>query len=346
MCEPRRCQKAGSEKGENGMSEWLNGDGLILSEHYDEVMNGTVQPYLQARETVLTVKGDREKPLYCVVWRADQPHGTVMVVHGFTENVRKYAELVFSLLRNGLNVVAYDQRGHGRSWRDEAVARDPSLTHVDGFGEYVRDMCAVCSNVLKEYPEPWSVFAHSMGGAVTCLFLSEHPEVFSRAVLCAPMIAPYTGGAGQGAVRMLCGAMRLLGQGKKRIFASRPYSGPEDFDTSCATGRARFEWYDRLKQNRAEFRNNGPTYNWTLEAINVTKKILAAGVPEKIACPVRLYSAERDDSVLPEEQQRFIARVRNGVRIPVPGSRHEIYRSGDDVLFPWWHEVLAFLKGS
>ena len=47
---------------------------------------------------------------------------------------------------------------------------------------------------------------------------------------------------------------------------------------------------------------------------------------------------------MPEEQEQFIARVKNGERIPVPGSRHEIYRSNDEVLFPWWHEVLAFLQ--
>ena len=67
---------------------------------------------------------------------------------------------------------------------------------------------------------------------------------------------------------------------------------------------------------------------------------------EKISCPVRLYSAEQDSIVMPEAQQAFIARVRNGVRTQVRGSRHEIYRSDDQVLFPWWHEILTFLSGS
>ena len=43
-------------------------------------------------------------------------------------------------------------------------------------------------------------------------------------------------------------------------------------------------------------------------------------------------------------QVAFINRVKDGVRKQIPGSKHEIYRSPDDVLFPWWHEILEFYK--
>jgi alpha-beta hydrolase superfamily lysophospholipase len=33
------------------------------------------------------------------------------------------------------------------------------------------------------------------------------------------------------------------------------------------------------------------------------------------------------------------------VRKVIPGSKHEIYRSPDAVLFPWWKEILDFLDG-
>ena len=326
------------------MNDRLNGDGLIQSDRYEESMKDVVMPYLKERETVRTVQGDQSRPIYCVSYQAQEPRGTVVIVHGFTENAFKFSEVIFSLLQNGFCVVAYDQRGHGRSWRDESLKDDLSLTHVSDFGEYVRDLEAICKTVLTACPKPWMVFSHSMGGAVTGLFLSKHPEWFSKAVLCAPMIAPNIGQLSRGAASLLCGAFRLLSQGKKRIFASKPYAGPEDFATSCATGKERFDWYDAIKQQNPEFSNNGPTYGWTLEAVNVTKKLLAPGVPEAIACPVRMYAAERDFSVMPEEQKQFIVRVKHGERIPVPGSRHEIYRSNDEVLFPWWHEVLAFLS--
>ncbi len=326
------------------MENCFNEDGLILENSYQETMNNQVLPWLKARENVQTVRGDGDKPIYTVSYAADQPAGSVLMVHGFTENAFKYSELIYSFLQNGLNVVMYDQRGHGRSWRNEEI-QDPSLTHVDRFDEYVRDMEAVITQALESFPKPWMVFSHSMGGAVTALYLEQHPDTFSRAVFCAPMIAPNLGGVPAAAISAICRCAKAVGSGKKRVFISKPYAGPEDFATSAASGKVRFDWYDGIKATHREFQNNGPSYSWTLQAANVTKKILAPGAVEKITCPVRVYGAENDGSVMSEPQARFASRLKNGSRTVVPGSRHEIYRSPDTVLFPWWHEVLAFIKG-
>ena len=122
----------------------------------------------------------------------------------------------------------------------------------------------------------------------------------------------------------------------------KAYSGPEDFSTSCASDPKRFAWYDEVKYSRKEFQNSVPTYHWSRESIHVTKRILAPGAPEKISCPLLLFTADRDHSVLPEPQKEFVRRVSQGKQIYVRNSRHEIYRSTNDVLFPWWHEVISF----
>ena len=326
-------------------SDRFNPDGLILSAHYRETMEQAVLPYLQARQQDAQLPGDGGTPLFVSCFAADAPRGTVVMVHGFTENAFKYSELIFSLLQNGFNVCAYDQRGHGRSGRDERVKADLSLTHVDRFEAYVRDLEIVCGQLQTRWPGPYGVFAHSMGGAVVSLLMENHPGVFSRAALCAPMIAPHRGGLPLTAGLVLCRGAKLLGRGASRLLGGKPYAGPEDFDTSCATGRERFDWYDAVKAARPEFHNNGPTYQWTLEALQVTQKLLRPGAVEKIDVPVQVYGAEQDSSVLPEAQIAFAARLKHGGRRVVAGSRHEIYRSGDAVLFPWWHEVLDFLKG-
>ena len=326
------------------MSERFNEDGLALSENYAGTMENVVLPWLKEREKQQSVEGQGGKRLCCVSFDADAPKGTVLVLHGFTECAEKFSELIYSLLQNGFSVVAYDQRGHGRSWRDDAVKSDPSLTHVSDFNEYEQDLLSVCGAVLQKMPKPWMIFAHSMGGAVTSLFLERHPDVFSRAALCAPMIAANLGGIPGPAVNIMCRFFKLFGMGRKRVFISKPYSGPEDFATSFATSRERFDWYDKVKHDHNEYWNNGPSYSWTLEAIKVTKWLLAPGAPEMIACPVKLYTAEDDACVYPEPQKQFIGRVKQGEWALVKGAKHEIYRSTDEVLFPWWHDVLAFLK--
>lgn len=325
------------------MNEYLNQDGLALSARYQETMDSVVLPYLKSLEEDKTITGDGGKPLFCAVFTCQNARGTAVIVHGFTENAYKFSEVIHSLLQNGFSVIAYDQRGHGRSWRDEAIT-DLSLTHVGRFEEYVSDLEIICRETLFSMPKPWVIFAHSMGGAVASLYLEKHPEVFSRAALCAPMIAPNLGSVPSAAAKVLCGGASILGKSKERIVGSSPYSGPEDFETSCATGRERFDWYDRVKKENPKFQNNGPSYGWVRQAMRVTDMILKKGEAEKIACPLLLSTADRDFSVMPAPQEAFIRRVRQGKRVFVKDSRHEIYRSHDAVLFPWWHDVLSFLK--
>ena len=321
----------------------FNADGLALSADYAATMEEAVLPYLASRRRDTTLAGAEGRPLFCSRFDAENPAGTAMIVHGFTENADKFAELIHSLLRNGFSVLAYDQRGHGRSWRDPALG-DVSLTHVDRFEHYVEDMEAVADGLLKAMPRPWVLFAHSMGGAVSALYLERHPDVFDRAALCAPMIAANLGGMPPAAAKVMAGGAAALGKLKKRIFASRPYAGPEDFAASCATGRERFDWYDAVKAANPAFHNNGPTYGWVREAVRASEMILAPGAVERIAAPVRVFTAEDDNQVMPDAQAAFVARLRDGRRELVQGAKHEIYRSTDGVLFPWWHGILEYYK--
>ena len=324
--------------------EFLNEDSLILSEHYEQGMNEVVLPALAKAEEKFTVKGAGGKEVRGSLYRADQPAGTVLIVHGFTENAFKFSEIIFSLLSHHYSVIAYDHRGHGYSWRDPDVT-NLSVTHVDRFDDYIADLKSICDNILAGCPKPRFVFSHSMGGAVTALFMEQYTDVFDRAVFCAPMIAPNCGPVPAFAASLLCGASGLFGRRKNRVSFIPPYSGPEDFDTSCATDPNRFAWYDRIKASTPVYQNSCPTYGWTKESIGVTRRILAKGKPERITCPVLLFTAESDGSVLPDAQERFASELPDCRHVFVKGAKHEIYRSTDDVLFPWWHSILEFLKG-
>ena len=317
-------------------------DFLVYSGDYGEVMNGTVIPWLSARERKQDVAGCDGHPLYCVSYDADEPIGTVMILHGFTENAFKYAELIWSLLHKRFSVIAYDQRGHGRSWREDGIS-DPSVTHVSRFTDYVEDLRIVTEACASSMARPLFLFAHSMGGAVASLFLEKYPDVFSAAVLSSPMIAPNLGGFPVFLASFIARSACMLGKQKSYPFFMKPYSGPEDFATSCATDPARFAWYDAVKYARTEFRNSVPSYRWSYESVHVTEKILAKGEPEKISCPVLLFSAETDSSVLPGPQKELAGRIPGCRQVLVHGARHEIYRSTYEVLSPWWHDVIEFL---
>ena len=59
-----------------------------------------------------------------------------------------------------------------------------------------------------------------------------------------------------------------------------------------------------------------------------------------------LTTADMDHSVMPGPQEQFISRVPRGEHIFVAGSRHEIFRSVNDVFFPWWHRNLEFFSSN
>ena len=323
------------------MSSRFSDEYLVNDVQYDSVMKSDVLPWLAERENVRRIPVSSGFSLYCVSYNADNPAGTVVLLHGFTENAFKYSELIYSLLHNHYCVVAYDQRGHGRSSRTDGLP-SPSVTHVDRFSEYVDDFQTVYSEMVVGMPGPFLLFAHSMGGAVASLYLEAHPDSFSAVVLSSPMIAPAVMGLPKWIPQSVASCAVLLGKAKKNPFFMKPYSGPEDFDSSCATDIHRFSWYDRIKAERVEFQNSVPSYRWSLESLKVTGKILSPGMPERIACPVLLFSAENDSSVLPGPQKMFIGRVPNGRLITVSGAKHEIFRSVNDVLMPWWKQVLCF----
>ena len=325
------------------MGELFNEDALVYSAAYAVTMENEVLPYLKARQSDESVAGFDGSPLFVSRFKADENrYGTVFIVHGFTENAVKYSEIIFSLLKNGFSVVAYDQRGHGRSARDRSVS-DKSLTHVGHFYEYVRDLGCVCAHV-KDMPKPWKVFCHSMGGAVTSLFLMENRDTFGAAAMCAPMIAVNRRGKPYFLSKLICRAFKICGKGNQRLFFTRPYSGRETFEGACATGEERFEWYSDIKHGREDFHNNSPSYSWMLASLQVSQKLLFPGNASKIACPVVIYSAEDDWEVINKAQAMFARRLKHGKLVQTKGTRHEIYRSYDEALFSWWHEVLDFLK--
>ena len=317
-------------------------NGIVREDQYAQTMRSLVQPALQAIRIDRLVPGFDGRDLHVTLCPAENARGTIILVHGFTENGEKFSEIIHAFHLSGYTVAVHDARGHGRSWRDPKVA-SLSDTYVHCFDDYVKDLDTLLATVYRELPGPKYLVCHSMGGAVSALYLEEHPDAFQKAVLNAPMIAPNTGGIPKGAAVALCTFMKGIGRGKRPIMGSKGYTGHEDFDTSCTTCRSRFDWYDEMKFHEPLFQNTSPTYGWTLEAVRVTDRILKKGEVEKLTLPVLVMQASEDNSVLNEPMDAFVQRLPNGRKIRFEGARHEIFRCKDTDVCRWMDEILAFL---
>lgn len=327
------------------MSGLISPLSLAYEKEYSRAMDEIIIPYNSARRSDSTFDSFDGKPLFMSEYTADDPRAGIVIVHGYTESAEKYQELVYSFLNHGFNVYAYDARGHGRSWRDERLGNDKTLTHIDRFEDYVSDLRFVYE---KRVPHglPLFLFCHSMGGAVGAMYLEKYGTScgFEKAVLSSPMIAPDRGGYPLFLAKGLCCASILLGKKLKRSLNSSPYPGHEEFSGSPASSEERFDWYEKIKSSTPVFQNYCSTYGLTSEFLGVTKKLLGKGKPESIAVPVMIFQAENDGSVINEYQDKFAGRVSGCGLIKINGAKHEIWRSTDDILFPYWEKVLDFIS--
>ncbi|MGD9956688.1 MAG: alpha/beta fold hydrolase [Candidatus Nanopelagicales bacterium] len=106
---------------------------------------------------------------------------TVVLAHGFAIDSDEWNVVADSLVARGFRIVAFDQRGHGRS-----------TTGSDGIGS--RQMSGDYVAVLEAYDVTDAVLVmHSMGGFIGVRFLVENPEVVAQRLRGAMLVATFAG---------------------------------------------------------------------------------------------------------------------------------------------------------
>ena len=327
------------------MDQTLRITALPVSENnYAETMRGVVEPYLQSVGTDDYFKSFDGAPIHYEKYTLPEALGTVVIVHGFTESAEKFREMSYNFLQMGFNVYAIDNRGHGKSFR--LNPDDPETVTVGKFSDYVEDLNTLITQVVRKdgAVEPLFLYAHSMGGAISVQYLQTYPGVFSKAVLSSPMIQANMHDLPPALVSALASVCRLIGKGNKRpgfIGGFNPdYSWEESHDTS----KARFDYYMEKRLKNRHLQTSAPSYNWSKEAVAVSKKNLDPARCAKITVPVLLCKPEEDRAVIPDKEDAFIALTPKGRLMQFKNCRHEIYLSVDDTVLAYLQAIEAFLK--
>ncbi len=109
---------------------------------------------------------------------------TVVLVHGFALTMQSWVLQRRALIHEGLRVVSYDQRGHGRSGRPDLA----SCT-VDRLGkDLAQVLAATCGS------GPVVLIGHSMGGMSVMSFAGQHPDIVRDRVLAVALVSTSSGG--------------------------------------------------------------------------------------------------------------------------------------------------------
>ena len=319
---------------------------LIREEKFEKMMRTVVEPGLAAMREEMDMPLSGGGTLHAEVYNRLDAHQAVVLLHGYTESAEKFREMTWYFLHAGYSVFTYDHRGHGRSTRG---VEDTSITHVERFDDYVRDL----EEFMEKVVEPrmrggrLCLYAHSMGGAVGAMALMRHPDWFDRAVLTAPMIAPSSAPYPRFVGEAIAWVMCALGKGKERAFIGKPFDPErETFELSCSTSRARFDYYQQKRVSQAHLQNCAPTYRWVKEAVGVTRTLLKRENNLRIKTPVLLCQAGRDSVVCLPEQRRFVEQTPGAALRVFETAKHEIYNSDDAVMREYVPAVINFLDGA
>jgi alpha-beta hydrolase superfamily lysophospholipase len=106
----------------------------------------------------------------------------VMMIHGLGEHSGRYAALADWFTRRGFAVLAYDQRGHGKSGGEKGDMLRPSDYVAHGL-----EVLMHFKNALGQRP---FLLGHSLGGAVAASMVIERQAPVAGLILSSPALDP------------------------------------------------------------------------------------------------------------------------------------------------------------
>jgi alpha-beta hydrolase superfamily lysophospholipase len=121
--------------------------------------------------------------LYYRAWESPRARAGLIVVHGLSDHSGRFNTLGMRMAGSGINVYAFDLRGHGVS--------EGRRGHSERFDYYLQDLdrfrweveCLTGGNL------PLFILGHSMGGLITLRYIEEYDVALRGAVVTSPWLA-------------------------------------------------------------------------------------------------------------------------------------------------------------
>ena len=314
----------------------------ITEENYAERMRTEAEPYLRARLESGFAERVKGQPIYYEHYRADDPKGVIVLSHGFTESVTKFAESIYYMLQAGYEVWGVDHRGHGKSYRHNG---NPFVVHIERFEDYVLDLKHLTETLVKPAAGalPVYLYCHSMGGCIGAWTIEAYPDLFRKAVLSSPMLGL---SFGKVPVPVVYAAASLKGIGEKRKEPLSPidaFAEEPDFANSCDSSECRYLYYHTKRLAEKALQTTSPSINWGKQSVRACARVCSRRETAKIRIPVLLCQAGADTVVKNASQELFASRTPSCELYRVPGMKHELYMTDSPVLIPYWEKIFAFL---
>jgi alpha-beta hydrolase superfamily lysophospholipase len=118
-------------------------------------------------------------------WQSDlpqNPKARVALVHGYAEHIGRYQPVIDALVAEGIAVVGFDCRGHGRS--------EGRRGHCNRFSDYLDDFEVFVNHfgVADRRTEKWFLLGHSHGGLIAIHHLARRGPQWAGLILSSPYL--------------------------------------------------------------------------------------------------------------------------------------------------------------
>ncbi len=172
--------------------------------------------------------------------------GNVLIIHGMCDHKGRYKRFCEDLASEGYLVYAYDQIGHGETYKDEL-----GYFGDGGWNNLVETAHNMCIEIRKQNDAPLFVFGHSMGSVVGRSLLKRYSTIFDGLILSGPPCYETLTPVLRRLLQMIC-----IFAGKKRKINGLYNYIIEGYNKHVSNPRTKYDWLSYNEENVDNYIND------------------------------------------------------------------------------------------
>ncbi len=256
-----------------------------------------------------------------------EPKACITIIPGFCEFYGKYHELTWYFYQAGYAFYFIENRGHGYSARE---TEELDVVHIDSVMTYAKDLKEFLDKVVTPGSKDLKkiLWAHSMGGGLSTLFLETYPDYFDAAILNSPMLK-IKGIKSPEQIKELRREMEEDHSEKALAAGQKHFSTEPDFEGSSAQSKPRFDYVFAQRLADPHYQTKGGSNNWCVACGEVHETIMENAA--KIQIPLVINTAGLDHLIDPEGYREFRERATCNPQITnYEASKHELISAEEE----------------
>ena len=232
----------------------------------------------------------------------------------------------------------------------ERFGGDQHRGYVVDFQDYVTDLQQYVTslNLDKKYQQRY-LFSHSMGGAISALYLQQYETPFQASVFFSPMLSINFGRLPTFLVKIIsytsAEVCSWFSDKACYVPAGKSYVQPSFKGNHLTSSKTRFYSSFSGFQRYPESQLGDATMRWVATSISATEQ--AVSNAHKIQIPILMLQAGSDEVVTSAGPEAFFANAtqcKNNQFSTITAAQHEILLERDEYRLTALNDTLAFLQ--